>query len=395
MNSPTLNAAFSQTTELAPGESETYRWVVTVPGLFKLQTQMGNGTIAVENFGNGQTTILDPGSTHQLNDYFMDLSDGVYGLRFINVGSQPVSVHWALKIAKLDWEKIVDNGVGQGSALSLMLFSPTPSDHDGNSIAGSQAISGSLAAILESGPSGPLPASLFVTLNTGLMGQPAPAGQNVAPVGPTVESGSISLADSTNGLQPGIRYESVSTREPGDADELATAVRTGMGTVVNDQAIRQAAGSAKLRLDPEVNSALADTHALAQADWLVGLGARIRSWLVPSPAAPEIKPTAVASLDAMATAGDDPAAGPGDPAGFVRNKRATSSAQFDIGAAASLIVGGAVAYRLRQPLQKWWRRTGRLASNTQAPAKRFSQGPHPVSTRARATTHARRVHTPR
>jgi len=392
---PALAGVFSQTTDLAPGQTETYRWVVTVPGFFKLQTQIASGVVAVVNSGNGWTTVLDPGTTHPLNNYLMDLGDGVYGLRFINTGSQPAVVHWVLKIASLDWEKIVDNGVGQGSALSLLLFSPTPSDPAGNSIASFQATSGSATVSVFAGSSGPLPASLFVTLNTGLIGQPTPAGQNVTPVGPTVDEGSIAVADSTTGLQPGLRYESMSASGPGpgDSDQSGQAKPAGAGTVANDQAIRLAVGgSEQLRLDPEADSARADERALAQAEWLVRLGSRIKSWLVPSPAAAEIKSHAAAPLEAMAMVGNDAAAGLGGSRGFNRNKRSTSSAQVDIGAAASLIMVGAVAYRLRQPFQKWWRRRDRLASGGPAPAKPFCRGPHPVSTRARVTTRARKVH---
>ena len=134
------NAAFSQTTDLPVDQSETYRWVVTVPGFYKLQTQVISGTIAVENSGNGQPTILEPATGSPLNTYLMYLNDGVYQLRFINAGSQPAEVRWNLKIASLDWEKILDNGVSQVSALSLMLFSPAPADPAGNAIASFQAL---------------------------------------------------------------------------------------------------------------------------------------------------------------------------------------------------------------------------------------------------------------
>ena len=237
-----LAAAFSQTTDLPIGQSETFRWVVAVPGFYKLQTQIDSGTVAVENSGNGQPTILEPATGLPLNNYLMYLNDGVYQLKFINAGSQLAQVRWQLQIANLDWEKIVDNGVGQESALSLMLLSPVPSDPDGNAIASSQAISGAAATNVFFGSSGPLPASLFVTLNTGLMGQPTAGGQNVAPVGPAVETGSIAVADSTTGLPPGIRYESMSTSGADPADQQAEATPTPDGTVANDPTIRLAAG---------------------------------------------------------------------------------------------------------------------------------------------------------
>ena len=175
---PNLAAAFSQNTALSLGQSETYRWVVTVPGFYKLQTQVENGTVAVENSGTGQPTILEPATTLPLNNYYMFLNDGVYQLKFMNAGSQPADVQWALKIASLDWEKIVDNGVSQQSALSVLLFSPALSDPGGNAIASFQAFAGPLAANVSFGSSAPLPASLFVTMNTNLMGQPTAGGQN-------------------------------------------------------------------------------------------------------------------------------------------------------------------------------------------------------------------------
>ena len=73
-------------------------------------------------------TVLDPGSTGALNNYIMNLNDGVYSLRFVNLGSQPVTINWQLRIAGLDWEKIIDNGVGQSPALSLSLLSAAPTD---------------------------------------------------------------------------------------------------------------------------------------------------------------------------------------------------------------------------------------------------------------------------
>ena len=116
---------------LAPGQGVDYRWSVIVPGYYKLQTQLQGGPVAVFNNWDGQTTVLDTGSTNRLNNYLMNLNDGVYTIRFVNESSKPVTIDWMLKIARLDWEKILNNGVGQTSALSLSLFS-SPSADSGN-----------------------------------------------------------------------------------------------------------------------------------------------------------------------------------------------------------------------------------------------------------------------
>ena len=121
----------------------------------------------------------------------MQLNDGVYTIRFVNESSQPVTIDWLLKIANLDWEKIVDNGVGQTSALSLGLFS-SPSGDSGSSSAASVRVS----ALSHQGPGAPSRdradrsrRALLVTLNTGLIGQPTLGSQSVAVVGPSVRDG--------------------------------------------------------------------------------------------------------------------------------------------------------------------------------------------------------------
>ncbi len=135
---PSNGGAFRRTTELAPGQVESFRWVVTVPGLYTLQTQIANGQLSITNSGNGQTAVLASDDTERLSTHLIQLNAGVYSLRLHNVGSEPMQVSWLLKIASLDWEKILDNGVAQSSVLSLMLFSQAPSD-SGSSLTDSQA----------------------------------------------------------------------------------------------------------------------------------------------------------------------------------------------------------------------------------------------------------------
>jgi len=95
-----------------------------------------------------------------------------------NESSQPVTIDWVLKIANLDWEKIIDNGVGQTFALTLGLTSTAPDDSgSGASRESRECSSNRLGSIRDceqtlqdrwerSRP------SLLVTLNTGLIGQP-------------------------------------------------------------------------------------------------------------------------------------------------------------------------------------------------------------------------------
>ena len=177
---PSANGSFSETTSLAPGQEATYRWVVIVPGYYKLQTQVVGSSIAVVNSSGASATILDTGSTNPLNDYVMNLSAGVYELKLTNVGSQQAEVRSLLKIQSLDWEKVFYNGVSQSSALSLMMFEAPAA------IAGPEAETGLLSippsAIGDAfgGSVGAVPSSLVVTLNTGLAGQPSWSAQAFA-----------------------------------------------------------------------------------------------------------------------------------------------------------------------------------------------------------------------
>ena len=96
--SPNLSGPFEETTVLAPGQGMDYRWSVIVPGFYKLQTELQGGPVAVFNNWDGLTTVLDPGSSNGLNNYLMNLNNGVYTIRFVNESSKPVSIEWVLKI---------------------------------------------------------------------------------------------------------------------------------------------------------------------------------------------------------------------------------------------------------------------------------------------------------
>ena len=241
--------AFNVSTSLAPGQSQTYRWVVIVPGFYQLQTQGGSGHLAIVNFGNGQTTVLDSDSTGPLTFYLRNLNTGVYGLRFINVGPQTAQVNWQLRIASLSWEQILANGLGQISALSLGSLAPTPSATGMNSFSSFHGIAENSATDVLAGSSGPIPTNLLVTLNTGLIGQPSLQNQSVAPVGPTVEAGSMAFAGNTTGLPPGIRYGSQlsSGEAAGNDNQPGATALADSGSVPDEKALRLASAGADSR----------------------------------------------------------------------------------------------------------------------------------------------------
>ena len=113
---------------------------------------------------------------------------------------------------------------------------------------------------VSTGSIGPVPASMFVTLNTGLIGQPALASQSLAAVGPSVEAGSPALADSGNSLLPSIRYGSAIdwSKWLVDEENIVVAEVTDQLAAPDDIAVVQAKAAVPVRLDPEADRVRAD-----------------------------------------------------------------------------------------------------------------------------------------
>ncbi len=114
--------------------------------------------------------------------------------------------------------------------------------------------------------------------------------------------------------------------------------------------------------NPEAASARNDGRALAQADRLVRIATWIEDFLgLPSRIEPDAQPGADGRAIAAAV-GDrgESAGGPRGPvtAGLDSSRRSTRESLMlgDLRAPLGLIVAAAVAYRLRRPIEKWWRR---------------------------------------
>ena len=104
---------------------------------------------------------------------------------------------------------------------------------------------------------GPIPNSLLVTSNTGLLGQPTLMNQSVAAVGPTVEAGSTALANSGNGFDLGITYWSTLDVSEwlGNEAQLAELKKAGQQPAPADAAVVTASMDGLVR--PEADSARA------------------------------------------------------------------------------------------------------------------------------------------
>jgi Bacterial Ig-like domain len=102
---------------LSPGQSITYKVVVTVPGLYIFQEQSSGDPPSVQITGPALDRPLSPTGT---NDTL--LSPGIYSIQIEDPTHVPVQVHLFVRLSSDQTELVLANGVGQGPALSLRLI---------------------------------------------------------------------------------------------------------------------------------------------------------------------------------------------------------------------------------------------------------------------------------
>jgi hypothetical protein len=446
VNQTWAGTTITRTTELAPGQEASFRFVTMFPGIYDLQDLVAQGQVAARLEGPGGSLALDPGNLHN----YMDIpTAGEYRLVLTSLGSQPASIQWTLKAAAVDWELIIYNGVGQAPALSLSLANPgdssntpgpvnsgnvgaagspsgpagSPSSSAGSpsgptgspsgpagspssstepspdpspspaAVAGRSSDTATTVAVLSAntitGTASPMPTGLLVTVNTGVIGLPAPGAPDVAAVGPTAPGGSIALAYAGSGLPPGIRSPSADSAEPvGDGAAPPLPAAAGASSVA------RAEGPRPTTADAEHETGRADAIALARADWLVRLAARIGGAIAPGPAEVSTAPGDSGPLIAAAMAPEGAATEPDDPAGSPSGRRRPNLVHADLGGPLSLIVAAAVVYRLRTPLQNWRRRRDRQAVADRRPPRFPGRGPHPSTIRPRTPHRIGGLHSP-
>jgi hypothetical protein len=120
--------------ELQPGASVTDRVVLTFPATYTFQNRSSRGSLAIRLTGPDTSATLatgQPGVVSGTND--TNLEPGVYQIQFTADGSEPVTAQLILKSPEAPPELLLQNGVGQGPALSLRLIelpmpelTPTP-----------------------------------------------------------------------------------------------------------------------------------------------------------------------------------------------------------------------------------------------------------------------------
>ena len=120
---PSLQDGVSRSATIAPGPWAVNRVVVPFAGLYTLQTNVTQGTLAIRSLGDNGSVVIDPGTQGPSHTYTLDLKPGAYVFSLGAVGPETVKATWQLKPALIDHESLINNGVAQTSALSLRFIS--------------------------------------------------------------------------------------------------------------------------------------------------------------------------------------------------------------------------------------------------------------------------------
>ncbi|HEV3166757.1 MAG TPA: copper resistance protein CopC [Isosphaeraceae bacterium] len=122
----TATSGVSQFALLNPGDSVTYRFVITYAGYYALKLQYAGSPLAISITGpSNHTRAIDTQGEHLVGENLTAATPGVYFLRLTASGSQPVLVHLNITLPQSLPDSLLANGIGQGPALNLMLIAPT------------------------------------------------------------------------------------------------------------------------------------------------------------------------------------------------------------------------------------------------------------------------------
>ncbi len=401
---PSLQSGVSQFATIAPGQTVVSRVVVLIQGQYKLNTSFTVGSAAITRIGPGGFNVVDPASSGPPQTYSGLLNEGVYFFEFSAVGSQSVQGSWTFRPVTVDFDNaiqdyLVSNGVGQSPALALRLTTPmssgstldsppatgpmlsgdvtpisSPTNPQSGTVIVSVPTSGASGGPVSATGLAPIPASLLVTVNTGLLGSPTVQNEQIGVVGPVVAGGSIALAGSFPGLPPGIFLGS-----SGSLDQRAPK-QTDAGPVAGNSSATDAelaeSGSSSSATPGVIlaSASSADAQALTRADRITELAGRLGRWFgLKTGQEGATVDGALAESDLLARNEREPGRGPADGSAESSTER---MAEADLGMPTGLIVAAALAYRLRQLAGRWWRRT---RGQVRAPSRPEARPPGPSS----------------
>jgi hypothetical protein len=236
----------------------------------------------------------------------------------------------------------------------------------------------------------PLSANLFVTVNTGLLGQPFGNNQGLAPSGTSAFGSAPAQAGGPTGesLLTGDTALLATSTPPGDNSQ-STIEDPAQVTVAHVSAINAQLTAATPYVKSNDGTSEADARAVTRSEWLANIGSLIQTWLAPSRPDVPREGTGAARTGAEFLAANERSAVPIDPADSWRNQQSQPPLRGDMGAAALLTVG-AIGYGMNRPIRKWWRQCGQLDAPASRPAPKGLAGPSTYKRLSRVTTRVRR-----
>lgn len=377
------------TDTLAPGESVTYRFVITSPGAYFLATQYSGGALTIQRNGSDGLTKIDAGTAGTSQFNVKSLVPGVYHLQLSNPGNQPTQVSWSF--TENDLEAILSNGVGQGPALDLMLIAPTvptptptPTPAPGSPVvnpAPAPSVTTAPTAPTHSeGPSaghadpassgtatGSRAAGLVLTLGGSLVGSPSLRAESVAAVGPGTSSNTTALALNSAGVIQGINYGPVLGSSWGSHDDAAPSRAEPVPAPSLDGAL--VVGTAP-------GAPGADDHVLAINELIGQIGPAVLDWVaLPFRGAPAVEVHTAGAPDVRGEPGAPP-----EPIALVRDDTPAGSSEAidraDLSAPLGFVAITVGVMRLRRPLHGWFRRKGLSPAPHSSTLGTITRGPH-------------------
>jgi hypothetical protein len=120
-------ATVNEQVTIAPGATVSLRFSLLYYDVYNLLTKQSGGVLngSISDAGSLRSRALQLGSEGATVSSSQPLGSGVHVLTLTNPGSTPVTFYFNLTIAAYHWESLLQNGIGQGPALSLRVIAPT------------------------------------------------------------------------------------------------------------------------------------------------------------------------------------------------------------------------------------------------------------------------------
>ena len=311
-----------------PGESTTWRFVLTSDGVYQFGTSFATGQIEVQILGGGSPGTWYPAGTAGVVggfDYYYKA--GVYLISFRNVGSAAADFHWMIRLNQA-WDSFFDNGIGQSSAMTLRQVDPSAAGSSGQPIL---APSGPVIIPTSSGPNSPQgggavspspgestpstlgstssPAvsstghsSLVVTFGDTLVGRPTHASDHVTVANSDAASGIGGLASAGNGIPQGI---GVGQGLASTSLRLSRLGRNPRAAVANPGPEELPPVNGAIVFEPVAAPPKADEMVVASGNWLERLGELAARFLSPRDSGHPAEIDDPGEVEAIAMSRDD------------------------------------------------------------------------------------------